>query len=132
MERDDLIKEIKEKYFNDREVVKSWDKKDDKSRLETLKNGVYALYSDKTLLYIGMVSDARTASLYARFYNNGNASHQRKEWFENINEVYFYELHTTEKIDIMILERILIRELNPQHNDLYFRDEEIQNILKKM
>ena len=132
MYRDDLIKEIKEKYLNNREAINSWDKKNDKSKLETLKNGVYALYSDKTLLYIGMVSDAKTASLYARFYKNGNASHRHKEWFEHIDKVYFYELCTTEKVDVMILERILIRELNPQHNDLDFQDEEIQNVLKKM
>ena len=37
MDRDDLIKEIKEKYLNNREAVKSWDKKDEKSMYTTVK-----------------------------------------------------------------------------------------------
>ena len=129
--RNELITEIKSKYLENRQQVHSWDKSC--TKLKMYKNGVYTFCDDSdTVLYIGMVSDAKTASLYARLYSNGNASHQRKTWFGNIAKIYFYGLPTAEKSDIMILERILIREFNPIHNDLDFEDEEIQNVLKKM
>ena len=78
-----------------------------------------------------MVSNAKTASLYARLYSNGNASHQRRDWCKSIAKMYFYELKT-KKLEIMILERILIRELNPLHNDLNFTEAELQAVLTKM
>lgn len=53
--------------------------------------------------YIGMVSNGRTASLYARMYGNGNARHEVKPWFENINKVYSYKLNKTNRYDIQVL-----------------------------
>ena len=79
-----------------------------------------------------MVSDAKTASLYARIYANGNAKHSSKAWFVNVNKVYFYKMNTNDKFDIQVLERILIRELKPTYNDLEFDDNEIESVLSKM
>ena len=131
-EKSDLmIEKIKQKYLNNRKEVKNWDKSN-KANLEQLKNGVYAFYKDKDLLYIGMVSDAKTASLYARMYANGNSKHCGKSWFEEVNKVFFYKMNTEDKFDIQVLERILIRELKPVHNDLEFDDNEIQAVFNKM
>lgn len=127
-----MIEQIKNKYFSDRKEIKKWDKSE-KKKLEKLKNGVYAFYDNNMeLLYIGMVSNAKTASLYARLYANGNAKHEAKIWFPNIEKVYFYKLKTKSRFDIQVLERILIRELKPLHNDLIFSDKEIQDVLNKM
>ena len=127
-----MISQIKEKYFNDRKEILHWDKSE-KKLLEKLKNGVYAFY-DKSdhLLYIGMVSNAKTASLYARLYSNGSSKHEGKSWFKDIKKIFFYKLKTKNKFDIQVLERILIRELKPIHNDLDFSNKEIQNVLNKM
>ena len=57
-----MIEKIKEKYLNDRQEITDWDKTEKKS-IEKLKNGVYAFYNNEVLLYIGMVSNAKTASL---------------------------------------------------------------------
>ena len=126
-----MIEQIKNKYFSDRKEIEKWDK-DNKNELETLKKGIYALYHKKRLLYIGMVSGADTASLYARLYGNGNSKHSNKRWFKKTSNVYFYTFTDGEKFDIQILERLLIRELKPQYNDLYFEDTDIQNVLNKM
>ena len=126
-----MIEKIKEKYLNDRQEITDWDKTEKKS-IEKLKNGVYAFYNNEVLLYIGMVSNAKTASLYARIYANGNAKHYDKTWFKEVNKVFFYKMNTEDKFDIQVLERILIRELKPVHNDLEFDDNEIQTVFNKM
>ena len=123
------IKEIKNLYFEKRVEIEKFTEKE-KTKLEKYKNGIYSFYDlNNELLYIGMVSNANTASLYARMYGNGNAAHKKKNWFKDVNKVYFYQLNTTKKFDIMVLERILIRELNPRYNDLVFDDNEISNLL---
>ena len=126
-----MIEKIKEKYLNSRKQVPNFGKSE-MPKLKELKNGVYAFYNNENLLYIGMVSDAKTASLYARIYANGNAKHSSKDWFENVNKVYFYKMNTNDKFDIQVLERILIRELKPTYNDLEFDDNEIKSVLSKM
>ena len=132
MKRAEMIEQIVQKYKSNRKIIDDYSKSE-KNSLETKKNGVYAFYDDSgNLLYIGMVSNAQTASLYARLYSNGNASHSKKKWFENVKSVYFYELNTTDKFDIQVLERVLIRELKPQHNDLEFDESEIKSVLSKM
>ena len=125
------IKTIVDIYKNKSEEIKDFSKNGKKELLK-IKNGVYAFYNFDKLLYVGMVSGSKTSSLYARMYSNGNARHELKDWFSSINKVYFYKLETEDKYDIMVLERILIRELKPKYNDLVFDDEEIEKIIKEM
>ena len=132
MSRDELIEEIKSKYYEKRQPIQDWGKKNS-TELKQCKNGVYTFLDacDKAL-YVGMVSNSETASLYARIHTNGNAKHSAKKWYGDIAKVYFYKMSACDKSSIMILERILIRELKPLYNDLDFDEDEISVVLEKM
>lgn len=126
----DITDEIVTLYKSKRIQIEDYSKLN--KELKNYKNGVYAFYSKDSLLYIGMVSNAVTASLYARMYGNGNAKHENKEWFNLIDSAYFYKLNTDEKYDIQILERLLIRELKPSENDLIFDEEDLTRLLEEI
>ena len=126
----DITDEIVTLYKSKRIKIEDYSKSN--KELKNYKNGVYAFYSKDGLLYIGMVSNADTASLYARMYGNGNAKHEIKKWFSLIDSAYFYKLDTDEKYDIQILERLLIRELKPSENDLIFDEEDLIRLLEEI
>ena len=129
--RSQMCEDVKNKYLK---LAKTYDySKENKSELQTLKNGVYTLRdSDGNVLYVGMVSNAKTANLYMRLYGNGNAAHCNKRWFSDVEQVTFFCLGTEEKMAVAVLERILIQELKPAHNDLEFNEEEIADLLDTM
>ena len=126
-----MITEIKSRFLKDRKEIDICTEAK-RSDMKLYNNGVYALCDNKKTLYVGMVSNAATANLFARIYGNGNSKHSGKTWFKKVKKCYFYTLNNGTKDDILILERILIRELKPRYNDLYFETDEIQNVLKKM
>ena len=132
MERDELIAKIISKYYADRHQIQDW-QKENSTELKQYKNGVYLFFdASGNALYIGMVSNSETASLYARIHANGNAKHSIKKWYNEIAKVFFYQMSACEKGSIMILERILIRELKPLYNDLDFDEDEINVVLENM
>ena len=128
MRREELIEEIKKQYYNKRREIKSWGK-ENSDELKQCKNGVYTFFdAENKPLYVGMVSNAKTASLYARLHANGNAKHSIKEWYRDIAKIYFLKIKTKNKFHIMILERILIQELKPIHNDLNYSEKELEKL----
>jgi len=83
------------------------------------KNGIYFVYNaDNEIIYIGKVSNARTASLYMRFKGNGNSSHQKAFWYEAAKQVRFF--HFTDELNseqLKIVERLAISSELPIGND---------------
>lgn len=83
------------------------------------KCGVYmALRNDGTVAYVGMVSNAKTASLYMRFHGNGNSAHDKAGWWKDVGEVRF-ERFEVEKESLRLIERLVIlASQQPDHNDV--------------
>ena len=83
------------------------------------KNGIYFVYNaDNEIIYIGKVSNARTASLYMRFKGNGNSSHQKAFWYEAAKQVRFF--HFTDELNseqLKIVERLAISSELPIGDD---------------
>ena len=83
------------------------------------KCGVYmALRNDGTVAYVGMVSNAKTASLYMRFHGNGNSAHDKTDWWKDVGEVCF-ERFEVEKESLRLIERLVIfASQQPDYNDV--------------
>ena len=90
-----------------------------KPRNKKHKRGVYmALRNDGTVVYVGMVSNAKTASLYMRFHGNGNSAHDKTDWWREVKEVCF-ERFEVEKESLRLIERLVIfASQQPDYNDV--------------
>ena len=133
MSREELFEQVKNKYLELAQEVNNF-KKDNKKELKTYKNGVYTFWDkDDKLLYVGMISNRKYTDLYKRLYGHAGGSHfKTKFWFNNITKVKFYHLSNGSKQQVRVLERILIDTLFPIYNDLFFEDNEIQEIINLM
>ena len=97
MERDKLITKIISKYYTDRHQIQDW-QKENSAELKQYKNGVYSFFdASGNALYIGMVSNSETASLYARIHANGNAKHSIKNGIMKLQKYFFTKCQLAKK-----------------------------------
>ncbi len=86
------------------------------------KNGLYLIYDNnsnkRNVIYVGMVSDAKTASLYNRIIGNGNSAHNKKKWFKKAGYVKFIKFDKWDKEQLQIAERLMILYYKPVYNDV--------------
>ena len=120
MERENFMKEI-ELYINscdvndiDRDYIKA------KYSKENGKNGIYFLYNeDDVVVYVGMVSNARSTSFYHRMYLHGNGAHKDKDWFRKCKKFRFKKFSAATEKDLRIIERLMIFKTGqPIYNDI--------------
>lgn len=82
------------------------------------KNGLYFLLNkEKEVIYVGLVSDAKTASLYMRLIGNGSGAHSMKDWYSEVEFVKFHKF-PYENEQLKIAERLAIQKLCPVYNDV--------------
>lgn len=118
MNRDEFAKAVLKK-INSTEL-KEINKEEIMKNGGTCKNGIYFIYDEnENILYVGMVSDKKTASLKARFYDNGNSAHCNKYWFEKYAKFYrFYSFPKASEAELELIERLMIYINNqPVYND---------------
>lgn len=86
---------------------------------DNYKKGLYFLLNKKgSVIYVGRISDAKTASLYMRLFGNGSGAHDKKPWFDkNAYYVKFHKFSSYKAEQLQIAERLAIQELRPVFND---------------
>ena len=122
-----LFKKIAKMYLK-RASILDYDKNNKK--LKECKSGVYVLVGKRNSpLYVGQVGNGECTSLYMRLFQHGSGGHQEKKWINDTQKIRFYSLNSPNSRCLSVLERIMIIELKPLHNDLDFSDKEAQELL---
>lgn len=85
---------------------------------DNYKKGLYFLLNKKgSVIYVGRISDAKTASLYMRLIGNGSGAHSMKDWYSEVEFVKFHKF-PYENEQLKIAERLAIQKLCPVYNDV--------------
>lgn len=104
-------------------------------REDAFKQGLYFIYdSNWRIVYIGMVSDKDSASLYMRIRGNGKASHSKKDWWREDYVVKFHKFEKYSNEQLAIAERLaIIKKNQPIYNDKNTDDKTLKKLrLEKM
>lgn len=106
-----------------------------KSAYQDGRQGVYFLYGkNDEIIYVGKVGTGKYTSLYHRMVGNGNGSHKKQQWYNEVEYCKYLPLKNCSDEDIEIIERICI-QLNPNinnYNDKYCSSNDLEKILEKI
>lgn len=75
------------------------------------KKGIYFAYKDINIVYIGMIGDKKSTSLYDRFKGHGKGSHKF-----DYDEVKFHRFQNLSDKEFLALEAMLIMVISPKYN----------------
>ncbi|NLZ37660.1 MAG: hypothetical protein GX897_09360 [Clostridiales bacterium] len=130
---ENIIKEISTAFENQEKENKDKEEIKKKYNGDEGKNGIYLLYNQKEVIYVGIVGEGKCTSFYHRMYAHGNGAHKREDWFDEIKYFKYIRFPQFNKKELEAIEWLMIFYYEkPKYNNTGISKKECEEILNKL